>query len=98
VETRKRSLVKSVTWRAIGVVVLGLVTWMVTRNWKQVSVITLVFESTQIVLYYLHERTWLKVKWGRIRHPLEEIEVKGNLSSEDLEEVRAKLRALGYLD
>jgi hypothetical protein len=51
-----------------------------------------------MVLYYFHERIWLRVKWGRIRHPLEEIEVNGKLTPEDLEEIRAQLRAMGYIE
>lgn len=91
-------MVKSITWRIVGVVLLSGIAWMVTRNWKEMTIITVVFHSIRMVLYYFHERIWLRVKWGTIPHPLSVLDVKGELSPEDLEEVRAKLRAMGYID
>jgi len=97
-ETHKRSMVKSITWRIIGVFLLGGIAWSVTKDWKEMTTITILFHSIRMVLYYFHERIWLRVKWGRILHPLAEIDVNGKLSSEDLDEIRAKLRAMGYLE
>ena len=97
-ETHKRSMVKSLTWRVIGVVLLGGIAYAVTRDWKEMSIITIIFHTVRMVLYYYHERIWLKIKWGRIRHPLDEIEIDGKVKPEDLEEIRAKLRAMGYLE
>lgn len=97
-ETHKRSMVKSLTWRIIGVFLLGGITWSVTHSWKDMTLITVLFHSIRMVLYYYHERVWLRVKWGRIPHPLETLEVKGKLSPEDLDEIRAQLRGMGYID
>jgi uncharacterized membrane protein len=91
-------MAKSITWRVIGIFLLGGIAWAVTRDWKEMSIITVLFHSVRMVLYYFHERIWLRVKWGRIRHPLEEIEVNGKLTPEDLEEIRAQLRAMGYIE
>jgi len=91
-------MVKSITWRIIGVFLLGGITWWITHDWKEMTLITVLFHSIRMVMYYFHERIWLRVKWGRIAHPLESLEVKGKLSSEDLDEIRAQLRAMGYLD
>jgi uncharacterized membrane protein len=97
-ETHKRSMMKSITWRIIGVVLLSGITWLVTRDWKEMTIITTVFHTIRMVMYYFHERIWLRVNWGRVRHPLDELEVKGKLKPEDMDELRAKLRAMGYLD
>jgi len=97
-ETHKRSMMKSLTWRILGIVLLLIIAWFVTHDWKEMTIITIVFHSIRMVLYYVHERIWLRVKWGRIRHPLESLEVKGTLSQEDLEEIRTQLRAMGYID
>ncbi|HEX6789849.1 MAG TPA: DUF2061 domain-containing protein [Candidatus Krumholzibacteria bacterium] len=97
-ETHKRSIVKSLVWRIIGVVLLGGIAWSVTHNWREMTVITVLFQSIRMVLYYVHERVWLRIEWGRVRHPLDSLEVKGKLTPEDMEEVRAKLRAMGYID
>lgn len=91
-------MMKSLTWRIVGVVLLSGIAWMVTHNWKEMTIITIVFHSIRMVLYYFHERIWLRVKWGRIPHPLESLEVKGTLSQQDLEEIRAQLRSMGYIE
>jgi uncharacterized membrane protein len=97
-ETRKRSMMKSITWRIVGVVLLSGITWLVTRDWKDSTIITVVFHSIRMVMYYFHERIWLRVNWGRVRHPLDEINMKAKPRPEDMEELRAKLRAMGYID
>jgi uncharacterized membrane protein len=28
--------------------------------------IVVIFQSIQMIIYYFHERTWERVKWGRI--------------------------------
>lgn len=97
-ETHKRSMVKSITWRIVGVFLLGGITWMVTHDWKEMTLITILFHSIRMVMYYYHERIWLRVHWGRIRHPLDSLQVKGKLTQEDLDEIRTQLRAMGYID
>ena len=97
-ETHKRSWVKSLTWRIVGIVLLGGIAYAVTRDWKEMSIITIIFHSVRMVLYYIHERIWLRIDWGRVRHPLDEIKIKGKVSDEDLDEIRAKLRAMGYIE
>ena len=97
-ETHKRSMVKSITWRIIGIFLLGVIAWAITHNWKEMTLITVLFHSVRMVLYYFHERIWLRVKWGRIRHPLDSIEVKGTLTQDDLDEIRRQLRSMGYID
>ncbi|MFQ6068845.1 MAG: DUF2061 domain-containing protein [Candidatus Bathyarchaeia archaeon] len=64
-DSKLRSLVKSISWRMLGVVILGSVAWVFTRNIEQTSVITLTFNGIQVVLYYFHERLWDNVEWGR---------------------------------
>jgi uncharacterized membrane protein len=91
-------MVKSIVWRIIGVFLLGGITWSITKDWKEMTLITVLFHSIRMVMYYFHERIWLRVKWGRVRHPLESLEVRGKLSAEDLDEIRAQLRSMGYLD
>ena len=97
-ETKKRSWAKSVTWRLFGIVLLGLISFLITKDWKQMTVITALFHGIRLVLYYYHERIWQRISWGKIKHPLEELPVNKRLTPEDLEIVRKKLKALGYID
>jgi len=65
-ETKRRSWLKSITWRIIGIFILGAITWFFTHNWEKASLITISFHSIRLVLYYFHERYWDNVEWGRI--------------------------------
>ncbi len=98
VDTPGRSWVKSITWRIIGIVLLGVISYLITRDWREMAIITVVFHGIRLVLYYFHERAWERVSWGRIKHPLAVLPVDRELTPEDLEAVRDKLRSLGYLD
>ena len=97
-DTKKRSIVKSATWRVIGVVMLGGISYAITRSWKDMTVITFVFHSIRLVLYYFHERVWEHITWGKIRHPLADLAVQRELAAEDLEIVRKRLQDLGYIE
>ena len=66
-ETRRRSWLKSITWRIMGIFILSAITWLVTRSWEATSLITIIFHAIRVVLYYYHERGWEKVEWGRIK-------------------------------
>ena len=89
---------KSILWRVIGIVVLGTISYAITGNWKQMTLITVLFHSIRVVLYYYHERVWERIKWGRLKHPLSELPVKEKPTPEDLEIIARKLRELGYMD
>jgi len=64
-EGHRRSIVRSVVWRALGVIVLAVITYAFTRNWITTTAITAVHHATFVLVYYLHERFWLKTKWLR---------------------------------
>ena len=66
-EMKRRSWVKSLTWRIIGVAILVAISWLFTRDWEQASLITLTFHGLRLVLYYYHERYWDNIDWGRIK-------------------------------
>lgn len=60
-DTRRRSLIKSVTWRATGSLATFGIAWAVTGNLPLGSTIALVQCTVNTVLYYLHERIWARV-------------------------------------
>ena len=84
-ETRLRSLAKSVVWRLLGVIVLSLITYVFTRDWITATFITLVHHLSFVVIYYLHERAWLRaknkwlLKWKRWIRPFTYEIVLGHL-------------------
>ena len=97
-DTRKRSWVKSIVWRILGIIILGLISFLVTGSWKQMTVITVLFHGIRVILYYLHERIWLRISWGTIKHPLARLPLNREPTPEDFKIIEQKLRDLGYID
>jgi len=64
-DRRLRSWAKAITWRALGILILGLIAWIYTGNLEQTSIITVAFNGVRLILYYVHEHLWERVKWGR---------------------------------
>jgi len=65
INTHKRSLVKAVIYRGGGVTVLAGITWITTHDVLQVSVVTVVYHVISVVGYYIYERVWEHIKWGK---------------------------------
>ena len=63
--TKSRSLAKAFTWRATGTADTFLVSWIVTGKASTAGLIAGFEVFTKITLYYLHERVWNRVSWGR---------------------------------
>lgn len=64
-ETKKRSITKSIVWRLIATIngVLGAL--LFTNNFFQSLKIGVFANITGFILYYFHERLWNKIKWGK---------------------------------
>jgi uncharacterized membrane protein len=63
--TIQRSLAKTVTYRLISSAIGFLVVWALSGNIKasaMFSIAELVYKPLQ---YYIHERIWQRIKWGR---------------------------------
>jgi uncharacterized membrane protein len=67
VETRSRSIVKSLTWRAGGLLVTVCVAWVLIGRADVAASIGLFDTGVKLVAFYAHERLWLKVRFGRLQ-------------------------------
>lgn len=67
---KKRSLVKTLTWRAIATTDTIIIARIITGSWSIGFGIAGIEVLTKMVLYYLHERGWSALDWG-----LEDIDV-----------------------
>ena len=63
-ETHIRSWVKSIVWRIAGFVILGVISYIFTGKWSESLLISGWFNGIRFLLYFVHERMWLKIKWG----------------------------------
>jgi uncharacterized membrane protein len=66
---RMRSLVKAVSWRVVGSLDTTILTLIVTGSLKYAVSIATAEAATKIALYYVHERVWRRVSWGRFEAP-----------------------------
>ncbi|HEV7252503.1 MAG TPA: DUF2061 domain-containing protein [Mesorhizobium sp.] len=64
-DTHSRSLAKAISWRITGTVDTMLISLVITGSLKLAAAIGLTEVATKSVLYYLHERAWLRVPYGR---------------------------------
>jgi uncharacterized membrane protein len=64
-EKHYRSLTKAVSWRLTGSLDTLIITFLVTGKLKWAFTISGVELFTKIFLYYVHERVWHKITWGK---------------------------------
>ncbi|RYH11538.1 DUF2061 domain-containing protein [Tropicimonas sp. IMCC6043] len=64
-----RSIVKALTWQAMGLVVMTAITWAVTGSVATGGAVALLGAATGTVTYLLHERLWARLGWGRRVEP-----------------------------
>lgn len=65
-EKRYRSLVKAVSWRATGTLDTVIISYLITGRLTLAVSIGAVELCTKTVLYYLHERVWNGIAFGRL--------------------------------
>jgi uncharacterized membrane protein len=96
-ETKTRSFLKALSYRVFASIVTGLIVYIATGK-ALLSVGLGVLDSVvKMLVYFLHERAWMAIPFGRIRHPLEDIQVNKRLTPEDKDIIEAKLKNMGYL-
>jgi uncharacterized membrane protein len=65
-DARRRSLAKAISWRVLGSLDTFLISLLVTGSGQHAATIAFAEAATKVFLYYLHERAWRRVSWGRL--------------------------------
>ena len=73
-ELKRRTITKSLIWRLIGIVWTWIGAYFILlltpERFKTASLmataIVVYHHSTRMVMYYLYERIWNKIRWGRV--------------------------------
>jgi uncharacterized membrane protein len=63
-ETHKRTVLRSITYRISALLLTIPILYYLTGSWENSvggSILTHILLSVD---YYIHERIWLKIKWG----------------------------------
>ena len=68
-ESHARSIIKALSWRIGGLLVTFFVTWGITGRLSLAATVGLADTGVKIGAYYVHERLWLKVRFGRSTSP-----------------------------
>ncbi len=58
-ETKTRTLIRAIVWRIIAT--------LITAIWTGLSG-AIVINIFMTVAHYIHERTWLRIDWGKIHN------------------------------
>lgn len=64
-ESRKRSFIKTISWRIIATVVTILVSFVWLGEWKSAIALAITANAIKMLFYYTHERAWNKIDFGR---------------------------------
>ena len=62
-----RSLAKAISWRVTGTIDTMVIAYLVTGHVRWALSIGFVELFTKVTLYFLHERIWDRVAYGRVR-------------------------------
>jgi uncharacterized membrane protein len=64
-ETHSRSVLKAVSWRTLGTLDTFAISWFMTGRATVAGSIAGMEIVTKVAWYYLHERVWAIIPWGR---------------------------------
>ncbi len=64
-ESHLRSILKAASWRTTGTIDTFILSFFFTGSLKLAGSIAFTEVATKLVLFYLHERAWDRISWGR---------------------------------
>ncbi len=65
-EHAPRSVIKTITYRILIIVSNGIIVYFITNDAAATTRITIVASVVSTALYYVHERIWNKIHWGKM--------------------------------
>lgn len=66
-DTKKRSLAKTISWRALVILLDMTVLFVITGSMVISSFAVISLNVIKTLTYYFHERFWERFKWGRLK-------------------------------
>ena len=64
-ESKIRSLIKGISWRIVGTIDTIFISFILTGEIKTAFSIGGIELFSKVILYYFHERLWLRIKYGK---------------------------------
>jgi uncharacterized membrane protein len=74
-ELRRRSVVKALSRRFIATFITGGIVWAITGQ-AEIGVKAGIADTLiKLIVYYSHERTWLKIRFGIVKERVPEYKI-----------------------
>lgn len=70
-ESHRRSILKALSYRVLGSTATGVVGWWISGSLKVGAAVGLADSVIKLILYYIHERLWHRVSWGKVDAKIE---------------------------
>jgi uncharacterized membrane protein len=61
----QRSFIKTISWRLTGSGATFIISYIITGNFSIAGSIALLQITVNTLLYFLHERVWNLIRWGK---------------------------------
>ncbi len=68
-EPRRRSMAKAISWRILAAFITAGVALAMTHQLEFAAKIGAIDTSVKLLIYFVHERLWNKIKFGRVPAP-----------------------------
>jgi uncharacterized membrane protein len=62
-ESKKRTIIRAISYRALVTAILAMLSWTFTTNAGQTTIITLAYAILATIGFYGHERIWNSISW-----------------------------------
>ncbi|NMB66862.1 DUF2061 domain-containing protein [Candidatus Woesearchaeota archaeon] len=66
--TPERSFVKGLSWETISFIITTLIIYLVYGDISKSLKFSIFLTIIKIPLYFLHERSWKKIRWGKVKY------------------------------
>jgi uncharacterized membrane protein len=66
-DTHKRSIAKTISWRVAATIITGVVTYFLTGRLDFAVTVGLADTFVKFFIYYAHERMWSRISYGKVR-------------------------------
>jgi uncharacterized membrane protein len=66
IETKGRSLTKTILWRIIATLITWVIVYLYTGEFFESGKITITAAAVSMIAYYIFERIWNRIDWGKI--------------------------------
>lgn len=65
VDQHERSIAKTISWRIVATLTTSLLVLLFTHQWVIALSVGGIEGILKLFFYYLHERAWNKIEWGK---------------------------------